>query len=76
MTDELKPCPFCGGVIEWADIVDPEGYGKWHYVHCPKCGVDGPPDLGESGAIEQWNTRPGEARLQALVDLQQRDCTE
>lgn len=30
-----------------------------YYVHCANrdCGIDGPWDLGESGAIEKWNTR-------------------
>jgi hypothetical protein len=44
-------CPFCHssdtGLV---------GLGnKWKYVHCNNCGADGPPDLGESGAMESWN---------------------
>ena len=53
---ELKPCPFCG-----YDSLSMEN-NVWHpfiAVVCmnPDCLVSGPLDLGQSGAIERWNTR-------------------
>jgi hypothetical protein len=32
-------------------------------VICDGCNAEGPADLGESGAIESWNTRPVEDAL-------------
>ena len=51
MTDELKPCPFCGGKAEFE--ID-EGW----FVFCEKCGsmtvlFDTKPE-----AKETWNARP------------------
>lgn len=48
----LKPCP--GGCNR---IVKMDGDNNWKYVSCA-CGWSGPADLGESGAIAGWNTRP------------------
>jgi len=60
----LKPCPFCG-----RDNIEiyPTGYGHppRYVALCNSCQAGGPEDLGESGAIEQWNTRPREAELEA-----------
>ena len=58
---ELKPCPFCGST----DVYVPPSWmtaNTWKYVKCKNinCQAEGPVDLGESGAIERWNTRPGE----------------
>ena len=57
--DKLKLCPFCGGTpfITRDDI--------WHYATCPDCGATSQEDLGDSGAIENWNTRPIEDDLLA-----------
>lgn len=57
MTEELKPCPFCGGGVEiaWRVISSV----MWYFGICQNrdCQCEGPIDLGESGAIEKWNTR-------------------
>jgi Lar family restriction alleviation protein len=52
MSDDLKPCPFCGG-----KDVD----GKMHKdgrVHCYRCGADGPavPYAHDDKAFT-WNNR-------------------
>ena len=53
MSEELKPCPFCGSqpvyVFEHAD-----------FIECPKCLATGPNASlvgGENRVIEAWNTR-------------------
>jgi Lar family restriction alleviation protein len=48
MSDDLKPCPFCGAVPL---PVNTNG----SYVFCGECGADGPVHLTE--AIAAWNTR-------------------
>ena len=50
--DELKPCPFCGS--RDVEVVHP---GRCWVILCNTCQAEGPTDLGESGAIEAWNTR-------------------
>lgn len=57
---DLLPCPFCNS----SAVI--ERNGKWKYGYCPSCGAQGPADLGESGAIEQWNSRPREQELENL----------
>ena len=56
MMQQLKPCPFCESKeVELC-------HTKPYWVQClnPDCGMEGPWDLGKSGAVEKWNTRPME----------------
>lgn len=62
---ELKPCPYCGEQVA-EDVVSDVG---WHFVYCTTCHAEGEADLGASGAIEKWNTRPLEEALQAKLDM-------
>lgn len=52
---ELKPCPFCGGEAKLTSS------GHRHYVHCDKCGTDGPEvysqALIDESPTHKWNTR-------------------
>lgn len=48
MSNELEPCPFCGGRPRFED--------NWYSVACVRCGADGPAGKPEE-AIEAWNTR-------------------
>jgi len=66
MSEELKACPFCGSlsVREGCDTPD----AKWHYVECDDCHATSKADLGVSGAIENWNTRPLEDALRTELD--------
>jgi len=58
MSEELKPCPFCGGsnITEEASI---------SVVFCADCGGEKDTDMGS------WNTRPIEDALNArIVELE------
>lgn len=68
MTQELLPCPFCGGVAGYAET----HRNHWH-VECFVCGVRHPADVaGELDPrpklITAWNTRASTADLQARLD--------
>jgi len=63
MTDEFKPCPFCGGRAEHS-IGKTSGGKPWHYVECVDCGatVPVPPWADHNIAVierlaKAWNTR-------------------
>jgi len=61
MNEKLKPCPFCGGI----PVI--YNYPSAWCVICKDCRFDGPTDLGWSGAIELWNTRPREEILISTI---------
>jgi Lar family restriction alleviation protein len=50
MTEELKPCPSCGGESVRHDRVS-------RLTICNKCGAEGPTCLHNGTAVEQWNER-------------------
>ena len=59
MSEELKPCPFCGDSAEVDRLLD--GY----VISCPnpKCGISAVEShsyLAYADAQAAWNTRPGE----------------
>ena len=58
MSEELKPCPFCGSA-HVAIVAEDRGnlVARWWYGYCHDCHACGPEDLGRSGATESWNTR-------------------
>jgi hypothetical protein len=62
MPEELKPCPGCGQKPK----LNSDTQNKWYWIEC-ECGWEGSGDLGISGAIESWNTRPIEAALQGRI---------
>ena len=77
MTDELKPCPFCGSV--GIAVIS----GKYtDYVSCESCGTQSAfvaktpllsagelqGALNKNSAIAAWNTRPIEDALRAEND--------
>jgi hypothetical protein len=58
MTEELKPCPFCGAPA--SDMIDNGGDFESHTIGCSFCFYDGFND-------KDWNIRPLEDTLRAEV---------
>ena len=57
MTEELKPCPFCGEKTE-LEIDDPfEFIAEDFFVFCNKCSTTGPLGETKDEAIAAWNRR-------------------
>ena len=58
---DLKPCPFCGGPANGVKIM------KFGAVMCDSCGyiID---RNSTKKAVEAWNTRAADPRVQALVE--------
>ena len=56
MTDELKPCPFCGGEAKLKHGYRRKGekFGNKAYVQCKKCGCK--TLLYSQSAYERWQT--------------------
>jgi len=68
MSEEFKPCPFCGGKAVWCYGLDWEEEHDCHMIVCEKCGAsfdladeDNPETLEELREIcaNKWNTRKG-----------------
>ena len=51
MSEQIKPCPFCGEAEEIDESGMPMG-SKW--VHCYKCGAEGP-SKSDCSHIAKWN---------------------
>jgi Lar family restriction alleviation protein len=50
MSEELKPCPFCGSSSLRRDRVA-------EVIICNKCGAEGPTFLHNGTVVDQWNER-------------------
>lgn len=53
MTEQLKPCPFCGAVAPSMSV----GETGANFVKCNTCGASGGGYCGASGARTFWNSR-------------------
>lgn len=53
MTDNIKPCPFCGGMSQ--RVKHSRNWG-W-FVSCGTCAAAGPGSDLRDGAIIRWNKR-------------------
>ena len=66
MSEQLKPCPFCGGNAEqneWSRRGGGTGYGVFCYNLCVRLENERSLSDGydtEEEAINAWNTRAGE----------------
>lgn len=76
MSDELKPCPFCGSTPKFGYHGDDDG--GYYYVECRSCSR--PADLeaerfigahadNHAEAITAWNRRPSTAPSSVMVPL-------
>ena len=50
MTEELKPCPFCGSTS-----LDPRGYRDERWIECRNCEAISPTTDSEEAAAHAWN---------------------
>ncbi len=53
MSEELKPCPFCGGT----PIVNLQMVSGYTFISCSKCRADGPLRSTHTRAVAAWNLR-------------------
>lgn len=66
MTDELKPCPFCGLKPNLNEAVTYQnGEKSSAFVRCPHCGLAYSFGDKNEQAVSRWNTRPIEDALRA-----------
>jgi Lar family restriction alleviation protein len=58
MTEQLKPCPFCGGDVYTIQNLDDgsDNYGTY-FVRCTECPANVFSFASEQQAIDKWNTR-------------------
>jgi len=64
MSEELKPCPFCGSDNVHTQLFDVKGTRFW-YVACESCEIALDPlfwdgNKTEQDAIDKWNRRAKE----------------
>ena len=64
-TDELKPCPFCGGE---AEIVG-DYYMEW-IAECVECCASSMTYATEAEAVEAWNTRAATTIGKVQVEIE------
>lgn len=57
MSNELKPCPFCGGEVELWAAKETLSIGR--VIECKKCGlrICDPTAIIDEQAIAAWNRR-------------------
>ena len=61
MSDELKPCPFCGGAPDMLDAMSES------WALCTSCHASGPARNRPVAAAKAWNTSATEDALRAQL---------
>lgn len=67
MSEELKPCPFCGGKPH-AQLMGRMAVRYWEVVCDNECVFSGPPKDTEEQAIGAWNRRDPDAAKDAEIE--------
>ena len=62
MSEELKPCPFCGSEAKVDDIIG-------RYAYCPNADCHLWRLEGEEIEIDEWQSRPIEYALRKQLDM-------
>ena len=64
MSEELKPCPFCGGNVQKV-----KSSGRWGWFVSCACAAVGPSADSRDEAIRAWNRRlePRQIRLEVTA---------
>lgn len=62
MTEEIKPCPFCG-----SEVTETRQRNAFYYVTCWNCRAESNLQLTKTSAIEIWNRRPYDYDMPAIV---------
>lgn len=66
MSEELKPCPFCGSPSVTTQARHPSILP--YFVECSTCDARGARREGREAAIAAWNSRPIEDALRDRID--------
>lgn len=74
MTEQLLPCPFCGGKADFSET------NAW-WVTCNECNAETDADMSPEGAAEYWNKRTPSPQTHVagpqpcgIADPSTRDC--
>lgn len=70
MSEELKPCPFCGGKAERHTIEDEEpSNAGGDVICCSRCGASSHVEFGrKENLVSVWNTRADTALIEVERD--------
>lgn len=68
MSEELKPCPFCGGGARLQMEFMSDGY-EYKAVVCSKCGATMPGNFSINGDQAEWDWNSRAIDRDALLDL-------
>lgn len=63
MSNELKPCPFCGKPAKWEKNFLQSGIARCSDYHC----IGAFTHLSRSATIREWNTRPVEDEMYRVL---------
>ena len=73
MSEELRPCPFCGSEAFYIKIMG--NYEKPHEIYCSKCDGAITEGRSEKQVVTNWNTRPIEDALQSRIAELEKDLS-